>query len=92
MKLDLTTRIGRITGSVYTNGVNGSQYFSQLLDGGEPFYFVEETADNLEFMGDFAYPNVTISNGTVSWVYVLFNRPGAGVSPARPVYIRVGTF
>ena len=65
LRLSLGDRIGRFTGEVTTEGIDGSV----VVDGtntGEPF-FILTAVDNP--IGWFSPPVVTMSGGTISWRY-----------------------
>lgn len=93
LRLDATTRIGRITATFSTGGANGSISVPSLVAGGEPFFFVEDDSADLTLANPYAYPNVSISGAILSWAYVDFNNPLTGQPvPRRNVSISVGTY
>lgn len=91
--LDATTRLGRVYETFSSGTANGTRTFSALLDGGEPFFFVEDNSADLPLAQLYAYPNVSINGGVVSWSFVDYQYPTSSNNvPRRAVNISVGTY
>lgn len=82
LKVSLGDRIGRFTGSVVTNGVDGSITIPGTKTG-EPFFILTQLENPI---GWFSPPLVTISGSTISWTYL----PTAGNPQRINCLIRYG--
>lgn len=89
--LDGTTRAARIRYSIETGTSNGSQSVPLSSDGGEAFFFVIDNSADQMLANVYAYPNVTLSGGVLSWSFVDFTYMGSA-APRRSVTIQVGTY
>ncbi|QXH49968.1 hypothetical protein KSS94_18715 [Pseudomonas fakonensis] len=92
LMLDATHRIGRIVTSFESGATNSSRTVPELQDAGTPFFQITTNADY--FAEYFAYPDVTITDTTVSWAFLDYQIPISpfGPAPRRSVVINVGVY
>ena len=92
LMLDATHRIGKIITSFDSGTANSSRIVPEIQGAGTPFYF--NTTDADYFAEYYAYPDITISETTISLSFVDYQIPITpfGQAPRRNVQISIGVF